>query len=494
MRLADICEPRTAGTQDCGDGVIQPGEQCDDGASGRNNLNDDCVRCMDATCGDGFVWSGTEECDDANESDTDFCRTDPASPFEDCTLPVCGDNVVSGSEVCDDGNQSDNDGCLTDTSDATYPDCEPNVCGDGVQDTRPVSAGGEECDELSTSAAFTDNTDGCIQDPGGVGSCVAATCGDDFIWDGRELCDDGVDNAPGAECSDTCTPRSCGNGIREGLEECDDGNARNTDGCLNTCFENGCGDGWRDEVSSEGGGSSGIDDPSYTEECDDGNLSNADGCTASCENPRCGDGIYSPDPPFASDAPADSGNEECDDGGTGDDGFCDDVCNRRCDPAGIAGFPRANEFMGHCYLVSNGGDDFAGALATCTGLDTATGSVGVGEGNLVSINSAGENTFVRDEANGAGESPIWIGFLDDGTGTFSWTDGTPITPSAVNWFAGSSPAQPDNGGVDEGDAGSEDCTEMDANFSTPEYGTWFDVDCGDTNNYVCEWVWNEDPG
>lgn len=55
----------------CHDGTVDDGEICDDG----NSDNDDgCVGlCVEATCGDGYVWSGVEECDDANTDDFDSC-------------------------------------------------------------------------------------------------------------------------------------------------------------------------------------------------------------------------------------------------------------------------------------------------------------------------------------------------------------------------------------------------------------------------------------
>ena len=38
------------------------------------------------------------------------------------------------------------------------------------------------------------------------------------------------------ECRNDCTQAICGDGlIRDGIEECDDGNEDNTDGCLSSC-------------------------------------------------------------------------------------------------------------------------------------------------------------------------------------------------------------------------------------------------------------------
>jgi cysteine-rich repeat protein len=65
----------------------------------------------------------------------------------------------------------------------------------------------------------------------------------------------------------------CGNGIKEGVEQCDDGNVTVGDGCTNTCTveikEETCGNGVRDAA----------------EACDDGNTSNGDGCESNCTLP-----------------------------------------------------------------------------------------------------------------------------------------------------------------------------------------------------------------
>ena len=57
----------------CGDGVVDPGEACDDG---NDVATDDCLNdCTAASCGDGAVWDGVEACDDGNATDGDACST-----------------------------------------------------------------------------------------------------------------------------------------------------------------------------------------------------------------------------------------------------------------------------------------------------------------------------------------------------------------------------------------------------------------------------------
>jgi cysteine-rich repeat protein len=172
-------------------------------------------------CGDGTV-DGGEACDDgANNSDTtsDACRSD-------CTAPSCGDAVVdflqATVEECDDGNTADGDGC----SGSCLIEA-PVTCGDGNLDI----ANGEQCDDGNTTAG-----DGCSP------ACLIEappSCGDGNldIADG-EQCDDG--NTTGGDgCSPTCqfetVGQTCGNGTQEGLEVCDDGNTTGGDGCNPTC-------------------------------------------------------------------------------------------------------------------------------------------------------------------------------------------------------------------------------------------------------------------
>ena len=153
----------------CGDGAIDPGEDCDDG---NHSDNDGCVReCMLASCGDGLLFVGVEDCDDGNQVGGDGCEAD-------CTLANCGDGEVQTGEACDDGNADNTDACL-DT-------CALASCGDGF-----VQVGVEGCEDGNQS-----NTDAC------VAGCALASCGDGFVQAGVEQCDDG-NAVPGDGC-DNC--------------------------------------------------------------------------------------------------------------------------------------------------------------------------------------------------------------------------------------------------------------------------------------------------
>ena len=160
---------------------------------------------------------------------------------------------------------------------------EENSCGDGVvQD-------GELCDDGNLVS-----TDECTE------FCEPARCGDGFILAGLEECDDGDrDDLNG--CTNQCTiavASICGDGIVQRSEECDDGNDSDQDDCLTDCSRARCGDGVVH-----------ID----VEICDDGNDINDDDCTNVCQFEVCGDGVR-------------QGQEECDDGNLEDGDGCSTDC------------------------------------------------------------------------------------------------------------------------------------------------------------------------
>jgi len=126
----------------------------------------------------------------------------------------------------------------------------------------------------------------------GTRTFAASTCGNGLI-EAPEACDDG-NLAGGDGCSATCTIESgyscsgqpsvcetgCGDGVLGDGEQCDDGNTNNADGCTNSCVITAgytctdspstcavrCGDGVK----------------AASEACDDGNATNGDGCSSTC--------------------------------------------------------------------------------------------------------------------------------------------------------------------------------------------------------------------
>jgi cysteine-rich repeat protein len=69
---APACAPGTdPDCAACGNGMVDIGEQCDDGDL--DNTDACLVNCADAACGDGFVQAGVEQCDDGNVVGGDGC-------------------------------------------------------------------------------------------------------------------------------------------------------------------------------------------------------------------------------------------------------------------------------------------------------------------------------------------------------------------------------------------------------------------------------------
>ncbi len=238
--------------------------------------------------------TGRDVAVDSNPSDT----TMPDTALPDTTpRDTCGSGVVVAPEACDDGNVTPGDGCSERCQIETGFECPAeggpctrlSVCGDAMV------TGDEECDD---GDAF--GGDGCSADcqlePGFacdvVGAPCASICGDALVV-GDEECEDGGDPpVSGDGCSDRCLleegfacdpplsgcrETTCGDGTREGLEQCDDGNRDSGDGCGPYCeIEPSCEDGVCTSVCGDGVVLPG-------EVCDDGNTRGGDGCSATCE-------------------------------------------------------------------------------------------------------------------------------------------------------------------------------------------------------------------
>ena len=128
----------------CGDAVVTPPEQCDDGAAQNTGAYNHCTPAclLGPRCGDAIKQTQDgEQCDDGVNSGS-YGGCAPT-----CQLgPHCGDGIVQPMyEQCDDG-----------TNDGSYGNCAPGCvlgphCGDGI-----VQPGYEECDDGNTV-----NGDGC---------------------------------------------------------------------------------------------------------------------------------------------------------------------------------------------------------------------------------------------------------------------------------------------------------------------------------------------
>jgi cysteine-rich repeat protein len=196
----------TEPSQQCGDGVVDPGEACDDGPD--NGPTGPCTpACAANVCGDGYPLSPGEACDDGNQIDDDACRND-------CSLsPTCGNGKIDNGETCDDGNLIDSDGCIA---------CKKATCGDGY-----IEANVESCDDGQESP--TCNAD-----------CSVGKCGDTKLnKSAGEVCDLGAKNGTyNSGCNADCSGPGnvCGDGMISAPEErCDTMVPVANATCVNNC-------------------------------------------------------------------------------------------------------------------------------------------------------------------------------------------------------------------------------------------------------------------
>ena len=103
----------TQGRAECGNGVQEAGETCDDGDDNtlEYGLAGRCNPSCDGYaphCGDG-IENGGESCDQG-AANTDAYGTEGSCNLECSGLaPHCGDAIVNGGEVCDSGTDNNTD-------------------------------------------------------------------------------------------------------------------------------------------------------------------------------------------------------------------------------------------------------------------------------------------------------------------------------------------------------------------------------------------------
>jgi hypothetical protein len=298
----------------CGNGVVELGEACDDGASNSDTLPGACrTTCTRASCGDG-VRAENEICDDgaANSNvNPNACRTG-------CVRPWCGDGIVDVGEECDgaqacsvdckvvacgNGRLEEGEECEPGLSAACSADCRSVACGNGRVDA------GEECEPpsgvtcsaqclaIACGNGRVDPGEEC--DPPALGRCDSA-CGSVVCGNGSVEEGEGCDPPSPGVCDASCRPAGCGDGKVDSGEECDPPAAGACDGA---CLAIVCGNGRMDAGEQCDPPASGSCDASCRdivcgdarvdagEECDPPERGR---CTDRCERVVCGDGRLDP--------------------------------------------------------------------------------------------------------------------------------------------------------------------------------------------------------
>ena len=189
----------------CGNGTLDVGEQCDDG----NNTNGDGCNafCEDEKCGDGNLDPG-EACDDGNNTDGDGCSSD-------CTIesPSCGNGTLDPGEECDDGNNTDGDGCSAECQDEEVGEgCTPGFWKnhhDHWQDFTPDQLVGSVFTGCSVFPTLADDSlDDALRYNGGSGTLGGArimlrACTAALLNEAHDDVDYGVDGVIGL-CNTAC--------------------------------------------------------------------------------------------------------------------------------------------------------------------------------------------------------------------------------------------------------------------------------------------------
>ncbi len=207
----------------CDDGNQCTDDACDsvEGCVNTNNskpcIDGDVCTTGDHCEGGECVGGEALDCDDDNPCTDDSCdpleacvNTPNSAACSDANQCTTGDHcdgglcVTTGLLLCDDGNVCTNDNCDPDLGCIYSANSQP--CSDGNACT--------------------------VDDQCGDGACQsgeALVCPDDGNTCTSEGCD------PQSGCKTETVPDCCGNGIKEGAEQCDDGNQVSDDGCSATC-------------------------------------------------------------------------------------------------------------------------------------------------------------------------------------------------------------------------------------------------------------------
>lgn len=279
-----------AGTEGCDDGDADAGDGCAPACLVETGYA--CAGTPSACspiCGDGLLVA-SEVCDDGNAAGSDGCNASCSAvePGYTCSgtpsacASVCGDGIAAiGDESCDDANTVDGDCCSATCQAELGCETEPNNLAATANDFDSMSVG------FMMKGYITPTTDVdifSITIPQGKSATLTAETLDGFLGttcasgdvdtlvtvrdSAASVLNSNDDKAAGNKCSLITVSGllpgeyyievmkspsagasstfdytlsiglqlfTCGNGIKESIEQCDDGNQTNNDGCSANC-------------------------------------------------------------------------------------------------------------------------------------------------------------------------------------------------------------------------------------------------------------------
>ncbi len=173
------CDDPVVTKDPCGDGFLDPGEQCDG-----DDLNGESCESLGY-----YIVTGQLACSATCQFDTSACGH------------RCGDGLLDVQEDCDDGNDYDDDGCSTRcrveegwTCTEDSPSLCEEICGDqmivGDEECEYGLLNGATCESLGFSPGELDCTRGCTYNTAGCGDPVALVADHEAV-----AAFDGVDQA-----------------------------------------------------------------------------------------------------------------------------------------------------------------------------------------------------------------------------------------------------------------------------------------------------------
>jgi cysteine-rich repeat protein len=300
--ISQVCLNGTKeGTEEC-DGSDFGGATCQSLGFAGGTLSCSGTCTLDTTgctmCGNGSIDSG-EQCDGANlngqtcmtrgfDGGTLGCNTGCSFDTSSCTTITCGNGTIEGNEDCD-GADLNGQTCVSQGFAGGTLACEPGSCAFDTSGCTMCGNGNIDANEQCDGA----NLNG-------------ATCeSQGFPGGGTLVC---YANCTAFDVS-SCSMSTCGNGVLDTGEDCDDNNTTDSDGCSSMCqVEDGYGCEGAPSVCSLLCGNGHIDDGEECDGTDFGGLTCADfgggpyplTCTQACiidsrNCPSCNhDGLVQP--------------------------------------------------------------------------------------------------------------------------------------------------------------------------------------------------------